>query len=426
VAALDGFYNFDGVMHVDGVSLAAIAASVETPFYCYSTAIMTAQFEAYRAAFVSLNSPPLIAFAVKANPNIAVLQTLGKLGAGADVVTIGELRRALAAGIAAERIIFSGVGKTAQEMSAAMREGICQFNLESESEAITLSGVATELGLTVAVAIRVNPMVDAKTHPKIATGLAENKFGIPIGAARAAYHLIASLPGLHPRGLAIHIGSQLTSLEPIREALNAIGALMTEIRSDGLPIDRIDIGGGLGISYGDHLPDPPTIADYGAMVIQITRDWDVALILEPGRSIVGEAGVLVSRVIRTKNGATTKFLIVDAAMNDLLRPTLYDAWHDITPLVETTAPSERITVVGPVCETADTFATDRDLPMMEEGDLVAFRTAGAYGATMAGTYNARPLIAEVLVAAGEFSIVRQRQKLEDMWANENFAAWQAA
>jgi diaminopimelate decarboxylase len=426
MSILYGFNHFEGTLHADGVSLTTIATAVGTPFYCYSTAIITRQVEAYRSAFVSLDTAPLIAFAVKANPNIAVLQTLGELGAGADVVTIGELRRALTAGIPAKSIVFSGVGKTADEMATAMREGIFQFNIESENEAAMLSDVATTLGLTASVAIRVNPLVDAKTHPKIATGLAENKFGIPIGSARAAYHLIASLPGLDPCGLAIHIGSQLTSLEPIKQSLTAIGELMQEIRTDGLRIDRIDVGGGLGISYGNHLPNPPTIADYGAVVIEATRDWGVALILEPGRSIVAEAGILVSRVIRTKNGAVTKFLIVDAAMNDLLRPTLYDAWHDIEPLVQTNAPIERMTVVGPICETGDTFATDRDLPAMEEGDLVAFRAAGAYGATMASTYNARPLVAEVLVASSKFAVVRHRQKLEDMWANENFATWQSA
>jgi diaminopimelate decarboxylase len=366
--------------------------------------------------------PPLVAYAVKANPNLSVIATLARAGAGADVVSGGELRRALAAGVPADRIVFSGVGKTRDEMAAALAADIYQFNVESEEELDVLDTVARALGRVAPVALRINPGVDALTHAKISTGKDENKFGIPLARAAAAYARAAALPGLRPVGIGAHIGSQLTNLEPLAATFARLGALLAELRGAGLPVERVDLGGGLGIPYRRGDAAPPTPAAYGAMVAAATRGWNVRLMFEPGRMIVGNAGVLVTRVITTKLGAAKRFVIVDAAMNDLLRPSLYGAWHDIVA-VQPRAGTMTATVVGPVCESGDTFAEDRDLTLLEPGDLVAFLTAGAYGATMASTYNSRPLIPEVLVNGTDAAIVRPRVDIDALLALDRIAPW---
>ena len=418
---MDHFQLRGGVLHAEDVDLEALAAKVGTPFYCYSTATIERHFTVVRDALSGLGDP-LIAYAVKANPNLSVIRTLARLGAGADTVSIGEIERALAAGVPPERIVFSGVGKTRDEMAAALLKGIRQFNIESEGEAEELSAVAAGLGRTARVAFRVNPDVDAGTHAKISTGKAENKFGIPIGRAAAAYAMAAGLPGLDPVGIAVHIGSQLGSLAPLEAAFERVGALITELRAAGHKVEIADLGGGLGIPYDSSLPAPPAPADYGAMVRRVTAGWDVRLVFEPGRLIVGNAGVLVSRVLRRKQGGATGFVVVDAAMNDLLRPSLYDAWHDIRA-VRPRGGALTATVVGPVCESGDTFATGRSVDVVEAGDLVAFMTAGAYGATMASTYNSRPLVAEVMVNGSDWAEVRPRQTLEALIGQDRIAPW---
>ncbi len=418
---MDHFDYRDGVLHAEDVPVPAIAEAVGTPFYCYSTATMERHFRVFSEALAELDDP-LIAFAVKANPNRSVVATLARMGAGADVVSLGELRRAIAAGVPADRIVFSGVGKTREELSEALALGIYQFNLESEPEAEMLSAVAVAQGRTAPVAFRVNPDVDAGTHAKISTGKSENKFGVPIDRALAAYDLARRLPGLDPVGVAVHIGSQLTSLDPLRAAIARVGELIAELRAAGHDIRRADLGGGLGVPYDPALPVPPSPAAYGRMVVEGTRGWNVRLIFEPGRLIVGNAGILVSRVIRVKQGAETSFVIVDAAMNDLLRPTLYDAWHDIRAIRPRDGMATA-TVVGPVCETGDTFAEDRPLSTVEPDDLVAFMTAGAYGATMAFTYNSRPLVPEVIVSGNNWALARPRGDLEAMIAADRLAPW---
>lgn len=422
---MDHFTPKNGVLHAEDVALPAIADAVGTPFYCYSAATIERHFRIFVEALHSLEhdgAPPIVAFAVKSNPNASVLGTLARLGAGADVVSEGELRRALRAGVPPEKIVFSGVGKTEDEMAVALDAGIGQFNLESEPEAEMLSAVASRMGRTAAVAFRVNPDVDAGTHAKISTGRAENKFGVPYDRAAEAYALAARLPGLDAVGVAVHIGSQLTKLEPLSDAFARIGTLIETLRGQGVNITRADLGGGLGVPYDLRLPEPPSPAAYGEMVRAATKGWNVRLTFEPGRVIVGNAGVLVSRVIRLKQGAATGFVVVDAAMNDLLRPSLYDAWHDIEA-VEPRAGKVEATIVGPVCETGDTFAVGRTLTPVEPGDLVAFRTAGAYGATMAGTYNSRPLIAEVMVKGSDFAVVRRRQTLDELLGADSVAPW---
>lgn len=418
---MDHFGLVDGVLHAEAVPLDLIAEAVGTPVYVYSTATMRRHVAVFREAVASLDDP-LIAFAVKANPNAAVLATLAREGLGADVVSAGELMRARAAGIPADRIVFSGVAKTADEMALALRAGIFQFNLESEPEAETLSLVAQSLGATARVAWRVNPDVDAGTHAKISTGRAENKFGVPIGRARECYALAARLPGLAISGVAVHIGSQLTDLAPFEAAFAKLGELIRLLRADGHAIATADLGGGLGVPYDRSLPAPPSPAEYGAMVVRATAGWDARLIFEPGRMIVGNAGVLLARVVRVKRGAQAPFVIVDAGMNDLMRPTLYDAWHDIEPVVPR---DQRISanVVGPVCETGDTFAMGRAMQNVEEGDLVVFRTAGAYGATMANTYNSRALVPEVMVAGDRWALVRERMPLEALIAADHLPPW---
>jgi diaminopimelate decarboxylase len=419
---VDHFGLVDGVLHAEAVPLDLIAEAVGTPVYVYSTATMTRHVRVFREAMASL-ADPLIAFAVKANPNAAVLATLAREGLGADVVSAGELIRARTAGIAADRIVFSGVAKTADEMALALREGIYQFNLESEPEAETLSLVAQSLGVTARVAWRVNPDVDAGTHAKISTGRAENKFGVPIARARECYALAARLPGLAVAGVAVHIGSQLTDLAPFEAAFGKLGELIQALRADGHAIATADLGGGLGVPYDRALPEPPTPADYGAMVVRATAGWDARLIFEPGRMIVGNAGVLLARVVRVKQGAHAPFVIVDAGMNDLLRPSLYDAWHDIAAVVPRSYGPISANVVGPVCETGDTFAMGRAIDRVEEGDLVVFRTAGAYGATMASTYNSRALVPEVMVTGDKWSVVRERLPLEALIAADRLPPW---
>ncbi|WP_341896809.1 diaminopimelate decarboxylase [Sphingobium sp. YR657] len=418
---MDHFDYVNGAMQVEQVPLDAIADAVGTPVYVYSTATLERHVSVFREGLSALDNP-LIAFAVKANPNGAVLATLAKLGLGADVVSGGELLRAIAAGIPADRIVFSGVGKTAEEMRLALDEGIYQFNLESEPEAEMLSQVALSMGKRAPVAYRINPDVDAGTHAKISTGKSENKFGIPYDRALESYAAARDLPGLDVQGVAVHIGSQLTDLAPLEAAFTKVGVLVEALRAAGHDIRTADLGGGLGVPYDPSQPLPPRPADYGAMVCRVTQGWPVRLMFEPGRVIVGNAGALLSRVVRVKQGAQAPFVIVDAAMNDLMRPSLYDAWHDIRA-VKPTGVRETANVVGPVCETGDTFAMHRDMDVVQAGDLVAFMTAGAYGATMAGTYNSRPLTPEVLVSGDKWAVVRERPPLEALIAADIIPDW---
>lgn len=413
----------NGEMFAENVAVARIAQEVGTPFYCYSTATLERHFDVFSQALEGQNA--LVCFAVKANSNQAVLSTLARRGAGADVVSLGELKRALAAGIPAERIVFSGVGKTREEMAAGLQAGIYQFNVESEPELYALSEVASGLGLTASIAFRVNPDVDAKTHAKISTGKAENKFGIAWEQARDIYAKAATLPGIRVVGVDVHIGSQLTDLAPFEEAFVRVGKLIQMLREDGHTIERADLGGGLGIPYYEDSAAPPLPVAYGAMVNRITHNWGVRLILEPGRLIVGNAGILVSKVIYVKRGTNKTFVVVDAAMNDLIRPSLYEAHHDIAPVAEPNAltPRATATVVGPVCETGDTFATDRTLPALKEGDLVVFHSAGAYGAVMASTYNTRLLVPEVLVKDEEFAVVRPRPTYDELIGLDRLPHW---
>jgi diaminopimelate decarboxylase len=421
---LDHFDYVDGAMHVEQVPMADIAAAVGTPVYIYSTATLTRHVGVFRDGLSQL-ADPLIAFAVKANPNAAVLATLAKLGLGADVVSAGELLRAIAAGIPASRIVFSGVGKTADEMRIALEQGIYQFNLESEPEAEMLSQVALSMGKRAPVAYRINPDVDAGTHAKISTGKSENKFGIPYDRALASYAAAHDLPGLDVQGVAVHIGSQLTDLAPLEAAFVKVGVLIERLRAEGHDIRTADLGGGLGVPYDPSQPLPPSPADYGAMVTRVTRDWNVRMMFEPGRLIVGNAGALLSSVVRVKQGAQAPFVIVDAAMNDLLRPSLYDAWHDIRA-VHPKGDRAAANVVGPVCETGDTFAMHRDMDVVEAGDLVAFMTAGAYGATMASTYNSRALTPEVLVSGDKWAVVRARPPIEALIEGDSIPDWLAS
>ncbi len=409
------------VMHGENVPLPLVASAIGTPVFIYSTATMQRHTRVLKAALASLDDP-LIAFAVKANPNVAVLATLAAEGLGADVVSGGEYRRARAAGVPGDRIVFSGVGKTAAEMALALKGGIYQFNVESLPEAEMLSEVATSLDLTAPVALRINPDVAAGSHAKISTGSAQTKFGIPIGSAKASFTRASQMPGLRVQGVAVHIGSQLTSLEPFREAFKRLGHLIGELRASGHEILTADLGGGLGIPYDPALPPPPSPDEYGALVRQVAGGWGVRLIFEPGRLIVGNAGVLLTEVIRVKEGATHPFVIVDAAMNDLMRPSLYDAWHQI----EAVAPSGKSIVadiVGPVCETGDIFARARQIDEVKAGDLMIIRTAGAYAATMGSTYNSRPLAAEVLVNGSNWAVVRQRQDVEALIHGDTVPDW---
>jgi diaminopimelate decarboxylase len=407
---MDHFNFRDGVLHCEDVPLTDIAAAVGTPLYIYSTATMRRHVAVLRDALKTLENP-LIAYAVKANPNAAVLTTLAREGLGADVVSGGEYRRARSAGVPADRIVFSGVGKTEEEMALAIEGGLFQLNLESLEEAETVSRVAQGLGRSVPVAFRINPDVIAKTHAKISTGAAHNKFGLPLGDALRAYEQVRQLPALKIQGVAVHIGSQLTDLAPSRAAFEKIGGLIASLRAAGHSISVADLGGGLGVPYDPAAPVPPSPQAYGEMVTQVTQGWDVRLTFEPGRLIVANAGILLSKVISVKPSPAQPFVIVDAAMNDLLRPSLYDAWHAIEAVVPRGG-TMIADVVGPICESGDTFAKERTMDAVQSGDLVIFRTAGAYGAAMASTYNSRPLTPEVIVDGNRWALVRERREVE--------------
>ena len=418
---MDPFQLHGAGIRCEDVPLERIAEAVGTPVYVYSTAGMRAQARALKAALAPLGDP-LIAYAVKANPNAAVLATLAAEGLGADVVSGGEYRRARAAGIAADKIVFSGVGKTADEMKLALGEGLCQFNLESVAEADMLSEVALAMGRKAPVGFRINPDVAAGSHAKISTGAAHNKFGISIGDALGAYARARELAGLQVTSVAVHIGSQLTSLAPLEAAFGKIGALIRGLRAEGHDLRSADLGGGLGVAYDPAAPPPPTPQDYAAMAIRAAGDWGLRLIFEPGRIVVGNAGVLLTRVIRVKPGRERPFVILDAAMNDLMRPTLYDAWHAIDA-VHPNGEKIAADVVGPVCETGDTFAVARTIDRVSAGELMIIRTAGAYAATMASTYNSRPLPAEVLVNGGDWAVVRERQDVDALIGADLVPAW---
>jgi len=412
-----------GELHAEDVALGRIAAAVGTPFYCYSSAAIAGAYNSFAGAFTGDNA--VIHYAVKANSNQAVIRLLARLGAGADVVSEGELRRALAAGVPASRIVFSGIGKTESELVFALEQRICQINIESVGEIELLSRVAQRLGTTATVALRVNPDVDAQTHAKISTGKKENKFGIDLTQAADAYRLAARLPGLKPVGLAVHIGSQITDLAPYEAAFRRLVELALVLRAEGLAVDRLDFGGGLGLRYRSETP--PTIADYAALVRRITHNLRFELAFEPGRAIVGNAGILVCRALYVKTGATRRFIVQDAAMNDLIRPSLYEAWHEIVPVREPApgAPMEPADVVGPVCETGDTFAVARPLPPVAPGDLLAILSTGAYGAVMSSSYNTRLLVPEVIVNGGDFAVIRPRPSYDDLLGQDRIPPWLA-
>ncbi|MEQ3624445.1 MAG: diaminopimelate decarboxylase [Celeribacter sp.] len=420
---MDHFLYRDGALHAEDVPVSEIAAAVGTPFYVYSTATLIRHFQLFQDALSGLDHT--ICFAMKSLSNQAVLKTLADQGAGMDVVSGGEYARAVAAGVPGDRIVFSGVGKTREEMAQALQGGIRQFNVESEPEMEALSAIATELGRTAPITIRVNPDVDAKTHAKIATGKSENKFGIPISRAREVYARAAALPGLEVVGIDVHIGSQLTDIEPFRTAFTKVADLTRALRAEGHDIRRLDLGGGLGIPYARVNEAPPLPFDYGAMIRETVGDLGCEIEIEPGRLISGNAGLLVSRVIYVKSGEDREFLILDGAMNDLLRPAMYDAHHDIVPVVEPApgAETSAYDVVGPVCESGDTFAKGRQLPQLGAGDLVAFRSAGAYGAVMASEYNTRPLIPEVLVKGDQFAVIRPRPTFDEIIARDKLPEW---
>ena len=420
---MDHFLYRNGQLFAENVALADIAAAVGTPFYCYSTATLTRHYALFTEALSPL--PHLVCFAIKSLSNIAVLKTLGDLGAGMDVVSAGESLRAKAAGVPGDRIVFSGVGKTRAEMRLALTGGIRQFNVESEPELRALSAVATGLGRVAPITIRVNPDVDAKTHEKIATGKKENKFGIPIGRARAVFAEAAALPGLEVVGIDVHIGSQLTDLQPFELAYLKVAELTRILRADGHNIRRLDLGGGLGIPYERNNSAPPLPVEYGEVIKRTVGDLGCEIEIEPGRLISGNAGVLVSEVIYVKNGEDRDFLIIDAAMNDLIRPAMYAAHHDIVPLGEPAPGAEQraYDIVGPICESGDTFARSRMMPALAEGDRVAFRSAGAYGAVMSSEYNSRQLIPEVLVNGDHFAVIRARPSFDEMLNRDTIPEW---
>lgn len=413
----------DGVLYAEAVSLDTLATAVGTPFYCYSTATLTRHYQVFAGAFADVNA--LVCYAMKANSNQAVIATLAKLGAGADVVSEGELMRARLAGMPADKIMFSGLGKTARELALAVDEGILCINVESEPELELLSLIASAKGRAVKISVRVNPDIDAKTHHKIATGKAENKFGIPISRAREVYARAAKLPGIKVVGVDMHIGSQITHLDPFDNAFTLLAEFVLTLRGDGHTISHVDLGGGLGIPYLDDNEPPPHPDDYAKMVKRATRDLDCRLIFEPGRLIVGNAGILVTRVLFVKRGEAKNFVVVDAAMNDLIRPTLYDAHHEIWPVAEPGRSGRRIRadVVGPVCESGDFLALNRELAEPAPGALLAVMSAGAYGAVQAGTYNTRPLVAEVLVKGAESAVVRPRLEVDQLIALDRIPDW---
>jgi diaminopimelate decarboxylase len=411
----------NGVLHAEDVPLTEIAARHGTPTYVYSTAALRARYRAYVEAFAGLD--PLICYALKANSNQAVIATFAREGAGADIVSAGELKRALAAGVPASKIVFAGVGKTADEMRAGLAADILQFNVESEPELRMLAEVAAAMGRRAPIALRVNPDVDAKTHAKITTGKAENKFGIDMAHAKDVAAVARSLPGVALEALSVHIGSQLTAIDPFREAFKRLGALARELNATGPRLKRLDFGGGVGVVYRDETP--PDLHAYAEAVRAAVADLGVSIVLEPGRNLVADAGVLLARVIRVKEGAAKRFAIVDAAMNDLIRPTLYEAWMPIQPVREPTPGANQalMDVVGPICETGDYLAKDRALPPLDAGDLVVVGAAGAYGASMSSTYNTRPLAAEIMVHGAEMAVIRPRQDIDALIAGESIAPW---
>ncbi len=420
---MDHFLYRDGRLFAEDVPIEDIAAEVGTPFYCYSTATLERHFRLFDEALDGVDH--LVCYAMKAASNQAILKTLAALGAGMDVVSGGEYARAIAAGVPGDKIVFSGVGKTEEEIRAALTGGIRQFNVESEPEMEVIDRVARDLGTTAPITIRVNPDVDAKTHAKIATGKSENKFGIPISRAREVYARAAELSGLKVIGIDVHIGSQLTDLEPFRLAYEKVAALTETLRADGHEISRLDLGGGLGIPYTRSNEAPPLPLEYGALIKDTLGHLGCEIEIEPGRLIAGNAGIMVSRVIYVKEGEDRAFMIVDGAMNDLIRPAMYEAHHDIVPVIEADAGVEktRYDIVGPVCETGDTFAKARDMEPVEAGDLIAFRSAGAYGAVMASEYNSRPLIPEVLVHGDQFAVIRRRPTLDEMINRDTIPEW---
>ncbi|MEM5467369.1 diaminopimelate decarboxylase [Celeribacter marinus] len=420
---MDHFLYRDGVLHAEDVRVSDIAAAVGTPFYVYSTATLTRHFTLFDEALGGMDH--LICFAMKSNSNLAVLKLMGELGAGIDVVSMGEYLKAKAAGLPGDRIVFSGVGKTREEMRVALEGGIRQFNVESEPELEALNAVAMSLGVKAPIALRVNPDVDAKTHAKIATGKSENKFGIPIATCRDVYRRAGQMEGIDVVGIDVHIGSQLTQLEPFELAFTKVAELTEMLRADGHDIRRLDLGGGLGIPYERSNEAPPLPVEYGEVIRKTVGHLGCEIEIEPGRLISGNAGILVSSVIYLKHGEGRDFLIVDAAMNDLVRPSMYDAHHDIVPVIEPLAGAEQapLDIVGPVCETGDTFAKARDMPPLREDDLVAFRSAGAYGAVMASEYNSRPLIPEVLVHGDQFAVIRARPTYDEMINRDTIPVW---
>ena len=420
---MDHFLYRDGALYAEDVPVTDIAAAVGTPFYVYSTATLLRHFRLFDEALEGTDH--LVCFAMKAASNQAILKTLAQAGAGMDVVSQGEYLRARAAGVPGDKIVFSGVGKTHEEIRTALSGGIRQFNVESEPEMAAISEVATELGVTAPVTIRVNPDVDAKTHAKIATGKLENKFGIPISRARGVYAHAASLPGLEVIGIDVHIGSQLTELEPFEMAYKKVAELTEVLRADGHNIRRLDLGGGLGIPYTRSNEAPPLPVEYGALIKKTLGHLDCEIEIEPGRLIAGNAGLMVSKVIYVKSGEDCEFLIVDGAMNDLIRPAMYEAYHDIDPVKEAEPGVEQVEydIVGPVCETGDTFAKGRAMAPLAAGDLIAFRSAGAYGAVMASEYNSRPLIPEVLVHGDQFAVIRPRPTFEEMINRDTIPEW---
>ena len=420
---MDHFLYRDGALHAEDVPVAEIAAAVGTPFYVYSTATLLRHFQLFDEALEGLDH--LVCYAMKAASNQAILKTLAQAGAGMDVVSGGEYRRAIAAGVPGDRIVFSGVGKTAAEIRLALEGGIRQFNVESEPEMVVLDETARAMGMRAPITIRVNPDVDAKTHAKIATGKSENKFGIPISRAREVYAMAAGMPGLEVIGIDVHIGSQLTDLAPFEQAYRKVADLTETLRADGHDIRRLDLGGGLGIPYTRDNQAPPLPSDYGAMVKRTLGHLGCEIEIEPGRLIVGNAGLMLSEVIYVKSGEGRDFLIIDGAMNDLIRPAMYDAYHDIVPVIEPGPGQEPalFDIVGPVCESGDTFAKGRKMPPVAAGDLVAFRSAGAYGAVMSSEYNSRPLIPEVLVNKDQFAVIRRRPTFDEMINRDTIPEW---
>ncbi len=420
---MDHFLYRDGALFAEDVPISEIAAAVGTPFYVYSTATLLRHFKLFDDALEGTDH--LVCYAMKAASNQAILKTLAQAGAGMDVVSGGEYLRAKAAGVPGDKIVFSGVGKTADEIRTALTGGIRQFNVESEPEMQVINAVAQELGKVAPITVRVNPDVDAKTHAKIATGKSENKFGIPISRASEVYALAASLPGLEVIGIDVHIGSQLTELEPFELAYNKVAELTERLRAEGHNIRRLDLGGGLGIPYARSNDAPPLPVEYGAMVKKTLGHLGCEIEIEPGRLIAGNAGLMVSKVIYVKSGEDRDFLILDGAMNDLIRPAMYEAYHDIVAVEEPAAGVEQrpYDIVGPVCESGDTFAKRRNMPPLKSGDLIAFRSAGAYGAVMSSEYNTRPLIPEVLVNGDQFAVIRERPSFDEIINRDTIPEW---